>query len=84
MIRACVKIKLSVAGCWRASLEGNRPAHGPDAAPYRSPAKDAPAEWPDEPRAKTGPAEDQMISSSKASERSNEAARYEPGRKAGE
>ena len=84
MIRACVKIKLSVAGCWRASLEGNRPAHGPDAAPDISPASDAPVERPDDPRTKTGSAEDQMIGWSEASERSNEAARYEPGRKAGE
>lgn len=68
----------------QASLEGNRPAHGTDAAPHISPAKDAPAEWPDEPRAKTGPAEDQMIGWSEASERSNGAAHYEPGRKAGE
>ena len=66
------------------SLEGNRPARGPDAAPHLSPARDAPVEWPDEPRAKTGPAEDQMIDWSKASECSDEAALYEPGRKAGE
>jgi hypothetical protein len=66
-----------------ASLEGNRPAHRPDAAPYISPAKDAPVEWLDEPRAKTGSAEE-VIGWSKASECSNEADPYEPGRKAAE
>jgi hypothetical protein len=65
-----------------ASLEGNRPAHGPDAAPYISPARDAPVDWPDDPRA--GSAEDQMIGWSQTSECPNEAADYEPGRKAGE
>jgi hypothetical protein len=60
-----------------ASREGNRPAHGPDAALYISPAKDAP-------RAKTGPAEDQVIGWSEASECSSEAAHYEPGGEAGE
>ena len=67
-----------------ASLEGNRPAHGPDAAPYISPARDAPVERPDEPRAKTGSAEGQVTGWSKASECSTEAAHYEPHRKAGE
>jgi hypothetical protein len=67
-----------------ASLEGNRPAYRLDAAPYISPAKDAPVEWPDDARAKPGPAEDQVIGWSKASECSNEAAPYESGRKAGE
>jgi hypothetical protein len=67
-----------------ASLEGNRPARGPDAAPYISPAKDAPVEWPDDPRAKPGSAENQVIGWSEASECSNEADHYQPGRKAGE
>jgi hypothetical protein len=67
----------------QASLERNRPAHGPDAAPYISPAKDAPVEWPDDPRAKTGPAEDQMTGWNQASECLHEAAHYQPGRKAG-
>jgi len=68
----------------QAGLEGNRPDHGPDAAPYISSARDAPVEWPDDPRAKTGPAEDQMIGGSEASECPNEAAHYEPDRKAAE
>jgi hypothetical protein len=67
-----------------ASLERNRPAHDPDAAPYISPAKYAPVEWPGDPRAKTGPAKDQMIGGSQASECPDEDARYEPGGKAGE
>ena len=69
---------------FEASPAGNRPAHGPDAAPYPSPARDAPVEWPDDPRAKTGPAEDQMTGWSQTSECPDEAAHHEPGRKAGE
>jgi hypothetical protein len=37
-----------------------------------------------QPRAKTGPAEDQVIGWSEASECSSEADHYEPGREAGE
>jgi hypothetical protein len=66
------------------SLERHRPAHGPDAAPYDSSAKGAPVEWPDDPRAKTGPAEDQMIGWTEASECPDETNPYQPGRKAGE
>jgi hypothetical protein len=69
---------------FEASLEGNRPAHGPDAAPYTSPAKDTPVERPDGPRAQAGRAEDQAIGWTEASECSNEADHYEPGWKAGE
>jgi hypothetical protein len=68
----------------QASLEGNRPAHDPDAAPDISLARDAPVGWPDDPRAKTGPAEDQRIGWSQTSECPTGAAHHEHGRKAGE
>ena len=68
-----------------ASLGVNRPACGPDAAPYVSPEKDAVlAERPDDSRAETGPTEDQIIGWNEANECWNEADHCEPGREAGE
>lgn len=68
-----------------ASLEVNRPACGPDAAAYISPEKEAVlAEWLDDPRAETGPTEDQIIGWNEANDYWNHADEYEADREAGE
>jgi hypothetical protein len=63
----------------------NRPACGPDTAPYSSLEKEAVlAERPGAPRAETGPAEDQIIGRNEANDYWNEADDYKPGGEAGE
>jgi len=68
-----------------ASVDGNRPAHGPDVAPYISPGKEAVlAERPGAPRVETVPTEEQIIGWNEASDYWNKAVDHEPDGEAGE
>jgi hypothetical protein len=62
----------------------NRPACGPDPAPYVAPGEAVRAEWSGDHRLRPGQGEDQIIGWNQANERRSGTGGYQPGREARE